>query len=187
MKLLRTLRHKMPDISRRVVAERSGREIADLRAHFGHEIRTTIYFYNNESVLAVPLTGTPGNMQAELLAPLVEEEPVSDERLGFIALQSLLSYRSEPAPSLRDWKIKDWATFKASGAKSVKAFNLASTAVSLETLFGGIRIEAGPLVPNDSVFAVRAWAPISVAHSELGQLLRKVVRGAFALRDAGVV
>jgi hypothetical protein len=177
----------MPDISRRVLADRSGREIADLQAHFGHEIRTTVYFYNGGRVLAAPLTGTPGNIHAELRVPLVEREPVSDEHLGYIALQSLLSYSSEPVPSLKDAKLTDWTTFKASGAKSVKAFNSATIAVSLQTAYGGINLEAGPLVPEDSVFAVRAWAPISIVHSELGQLIRKLIRGAEALRDAGVV
>ena len=177
----------MPDISRRVVADRSGREIADLQAHFGHEIRTTVYFYNCERVLAAPLTGTPGNIHAELRAPMVEDEPVSDENLGYIALQSLLSFNSEPVPSLRDSKRSDWTTYKASGAKSLKAFNGATIAVSLQTEHGGIKLEAASMLPEDSVFAVRAWAPISIVHSELGQLIRKLIRGAVTLRDAGIV
>lgn len=186
MNLFRSFRHPKPDISRRVVADRSGREIADLQAHYGHEIRSTVYFYNQQLVIAASLTGSPGNICAELTEPVVANEPVDDDRLGYMALHALLSYRSEKVPSLRDHKRRDWLTFKASGAKSLKAFNAATVAVSIETVYGSLRLEAAPLVADDSVFAVRAWAPISVTHFELGRLLRKLVTGANALQDAGI-
>jgi hypothetical protein len=187
MKILRQLRHPKPDINGRVVPDRSGRELVDLVAHYGHEVCANIYFHDGLQVLAAPMTGTPGNLYAELRDPQVEPEPVDDERLGAMALHALLSFDSAAVPSLRDFKLTDWSTFKASGAPSVKAFNRTSIAVRLETIYGTIRLEAAPLLPNDSVFAVRALASVSTMHSELGQLLRKLVRGAEALRDAGVV
>lgn len=187
MKFLREFRHPRPDISRRVVDDRSGREIADLKAHYGHELKSTVYFYDGRLVLAAPLTGSPGNVCAELTDPIVESEPVEDQRLGFIALQSLLSYRSQPVPSLRDYKQRDWVTFKSSGAKSIRSFNSVTVAVTVETVYGSLRLEACRLLPEDSVFAVRAWSSISVVHSELGQLMRRLVVGANAIGDAGVV
>jgi hypothetical protein len=187
MRLLRQLRHPRPDIGRRVVPDRSGREIVDLVAHYGHELRANVYFHDARQVLAAALTGTPGNLYAELRPPQVEAELVDDERLGAIALHALLSFDSTGVPSMRDYKPTDWSTYQASGAPSVKAFNRTTIAVSLETMHGTIRIEAASLLPGDSVFAVRALAPVSVVHSEMGQLLRRVVRGAQALRDAGVM
>ncbi|NJN05506.1 MAG: hypothetical protein HC814_02670 [Rhodobacteraceae bacterium] len=144
----------MPDISRRVYPDRSGWEVLAVRDHHGHEIGSSIYFYAQQRILAAPLTGTPGNIVAELSEPLVENEPVSNERLGYIALHALLQYRSEPVPSLRDSKRTDWVTYRASGAPSVRAFETASVRVSIATVFGDLRILAQHQLPGDSPFAV---------------------------------
>lgn len=88
----------MPDVSNRVRADQSGWELIALRNHFCHELSATVYFHDGKLVLAAPFTGTPGNIHAELQEPVVEREPVADERLGYMALEALLRFRSEPAP-----------------------------------------------------------------------------------------
>jgi hypothetical protein len=187
MKFLRRLRHPRPELATRVVAGRSGWEIVRLREHFGHELMAHVYFHGGVNVLAAAATGTPGNLHAEFDAPIVEAEPVDEERLGEMALQALLAFRSEPVLSLADHKRTDWTTYKASGAKSVKAFEASSVTVQLRTEFTMIRLEAGVSSLGLGTFAVRGYAPLAVEHDELGRLLRKLVLGAHALRDAGVV
>ena len=177
----------MPDITGRVSPGRSDREVVAVRDHVGHEIGSTLYFFAQRRVLAASLTGTPGNVVAELSNPLVESEPVSNERLGYVAFQSLLSYRSEPVPNLRDFKRTDWVTYRASGAKSVRAFEASSTRVSIATDRDDLRIEAQHQLTDESCFSVRGSVGIDAEHEELGALLRKLVAEARAARDAGVV
>jgi len=187
MNFFRKIRHTHPDLSRRAVTDRSGREIADLQAHFGHELRSFLYFYDEMLVLAAPLSGTPGNVNAELRDPVIAREPVSDERLGYMALESLLGYESGPIPSMKARKMTDWPTYQASGASSIKEFNRRTVGVMLETVYGSIRIEAWTLIPNENRFAVRTWASISELHIDLGATLRKIVVGAKSLQSAGVI
>ena len=186
MKLFRPSRVK-PDLTTRAVVGRSGYEIAALREYFGHSLSTALYFYDDRAILAAAMTGTPGNGHAELRPPIVLTEPVADESLGFSALEALLHFDSSPATVPAGWKGTDWPTFKASGAKSIKAFERSCCFVWLRTVnAGGIEIEGSCLKLQDSTIRVRAWVPISVEHSELGQVLRTVVRGAHLLRDEGV-
>jgi hypothetical protein len=104
-----------------------------------------------------------------------------------MAMQALLGYDPKAAPSQRDAKRSDWKTFQASGAKSIKAFERATTCVSIETFGIDLRLEAAPLVPNDSTFAVRAIAVGGSKHEALGTTIRKLVAGSKLLVDAGVV
>ena len=187
MKSFRQLRYKRPDISQRVVLDRSGREIADLQLHYGHDLRTFVYFYDEKLVLGEPISGTPGNINAALRDPIVEAEPVSDEKLGYLALDALLRYESGPIPNMRDSKKSDWKTFQVSGAPSLKEFGRRSVCVMIETMRGNLRLEAWSMIPEDNSFAVRAWSNISVIHGDLGNLLRKLVAGAKSLQSAGVV
>jgi hypothetical protein len=187
MKLLRSLRHPMPDISRRIHPDRSGWELLAVRNHYGHEISCSVYFYAERLVIAAPHTGTPGNLVAELLEPIVETEPVSNERLGYMALQALLQYRSEAVPSLRDSKRTDWVTYRASGARSVRAFEAASVRISVSTAYGDLRLHAQHQLLGDSPFSVHGLCSASIEHEAFGALLRKLVVGAIAIREAGVV
>jgi len=186
MKLFRTSKKK-PNVSQRVVADRSGYEISELEKFFGHSLSCSLYFYEQKRILAAPMTGTPGNIYAELREPLVLDEPAPDEDVGFTALQAMLLFDSSPVVIPAKWKATDWLTFQASGAKSLRAFDQASCHVRLKTVDGGgIDIESSWLHLHDSLICARGWVPISIRHSELGQLLRKLVRGARLLRDAGV-
>lgn len=184
MARLRKLRYPMPDISRRVHPDRSGFEILAARDHYGHEISCKLYFYAKHRIIAAPLTGTPGDLIAELTPPLVESEPVTNERLGHVALQCLLQYRSEGVASLRDAKRTEWVTYRASGAPSVRAFESATVCVSITTFFSDLRVEAQHLGPGDSPLAVRGLTRASIEHEAFGALLRKLVRGAVAIREA---
>jgi hypothetical protein len=158
-----------------------------MREYVGAVFRGSLYFYDSRLVIAASQTGVPGGLYAELQDPIVEPEPVSEDAVGFLAMQALLGFEPQPVPSMRDHKLTDWKTFRASGAASVKAFERLTTCVSIETFGTDLRLEAAPLIPNDSTFAVRALAVGSSKHEELGKLIRKLVFASGLLVDAGVV
>ncbi len=170
-----------------MLADRTGAEIFALVAHYGHELRGVIYFYDERRILAPALTGRPGDIHAELTEPLVEEEPLPNARVGYMALDTLLRYRPKRVSARKMRKLTDWPTFLASGAQSVKAFNRRAVRISLRTCHGAIELEAACAIKPERTYTVNACVPVSITHEELGQTLRKLVRGANILQEAGLV
>lgn len=188
MNVFRKMRFPRPDIEARRVPDRSGHEVAAACAHFGHDIKTYVYFFDNQWVLGALVSGTPGNLNAELREPLKAAEPVDDEMLGRMALDALLRFESRRVPSLTAAKQSDWPTFQASGARSVRAFQEHTVQVLIESVNGAsLRLEATALSPPDGRFAVRAYVSISATHSEIGALLRKLIAAANCLKSNGMM
>ncbi len=187
MSLISRLRHPKPDITKRNIANATGAELFALIKHYGHELRAVVYFYGDKRVIAAPLTGKPGDIQVEVQETTVENEPSPNARIGYIALDALLNYSPKKPPSQRKRQITDWPAFKASGSKSPTEFNRNSVSVSLRTLNGSIELEAASASSPEQKFAVRAWAPASITHEEMGELLRQLVRGAQIIQKAGLV
>ena len=187
MGLISRIRHPRPDITKRETADRSGAEILALTRHLGHELRGMIYFYNDRKVLAAPQSGRPGDELVELTDPVVEKEPVAAARIGYMAMDTLLRYQPKKVSARARRKAPEWPAFTASGADSVKAFNLGTIGVSLRTQDDSIELEAAGMINPERKFAVRARAPASISHAEMGALLQQLVKGAKLLQQNGLV
>ena len=179
-------RAQRPQFQFRHDDSRSVHEILALQEFCEQDLMTNVYFYAEELVLVAPIHEYR-SMPMELTTPVILQEPVSDEQLGLIAMNGLLAFKiaESPPPAVRGRS--DWATYQASGAKSLTAFEKTTIEVRVRAIKSTLRLEAYPLHCSWESFAIRSDAPPSIAHEDLGQRLRELVAAVKVLQVAGVV
>ncbi|PZO48541.1 MAG: hypothetical protein DCF16_16175 [Alphaproteobacteria bacterium] len=121
---------------------------------------------------------------AETGAPTVLALDVSNDELGRVVCDHLLAFEPETPANLPSNKT-EWPAFIASGARSVSGFESHSWQVLVETVGDCIRINARPLKSLHHEISVEGIE--RPHHANLGAVIRRVLAGALALREKGVI
>ena len=133
------------------------------------QLRATVYAFGADSFIVCATTSI-----AETGDVIRLPASVSNEALGLAALDQLLQCCAHPMPNLTEVKATTWPAFIASGAKTVRAFEQASTSVSIETAGMGIAVEGRRHAPRSQMYVGRTQ-PITGDPEELGEAVRAVV------------
>lgn len=166
----------------RVLPNQSTNELIDAKEHVGSELQAAVYLYNDEKFIICSIAGI-----SEYGEPAILNAAASDESLGLSLCDRLLQFQRSAERDISKDTLNDWAAFKASGAKTAKAFEQKSIYVYVTTMNSAIRIEAGPRVTNDG--SIKALCSISNGrdHSEIGAAIRKAIEATKALRNVGML
>ena len=166
----------------RVLEYQSTREIADAMKRLKCGLRAAVYLYDESSFIICSISGNTEYGEPVVLAVDAENDP-----LGLAVCDALLAYQRDNPPDHRASKLTEWAAFGASGAKTVKAFENKSWFIYVQTINTAIRMEARPRISNNSDLVAAATTSTGSMHVGVGQLLRKAIAGARALRKEGLV
>lgn len=166
----------------RALPDQSTRELIDAKERVGAELRATLYLYNDEKFIICSVAGI-----SEYGEPAIFDTAVSDQSLGLSLCDKLLQFQRSAGRDISKDTLNDWAAFKASGAKSAKAFEQKSIYVYVTTMNSAIRIEAAPRVTNEE--NLKALCSISNGrdHSEIGAAIRKAIEASKVLRNVGML
>ena len=134
------------------------------------QLRAQIYAFGTESLLVCATTSISEAGEVAKLAA-----SVSDEALGLAVLDQLLQCCAHPMPNMREAKATTWPAFIASGAKTVRAFEHASTSVSVETAGMGLKVEGRRHAPPSETYVGRLRS-ITGNPLELGAAVREVIK-----------
>lgn len=145
-------------------------------------LRATAYAIGDRIIISQSVGVGP---ELEVGEPIVLTTDIDDEHLGRAICDQLLAFRRGPLPDMRDRKLTDWAAYRASGARSIKQFEAKGYRISLRTVGDSIRLEAAPITSLHEAIGVAAIAPPD--HADGGARCRRVLKGAAALRDSGIV
>lgn len=157
---------------------------------YGHPLKATVYRYDQKMFLITSIQWKDG-LSCEFGEPSVLPIDVSNDDLGRTIGEHLLRHESSDpilggSPRNMKYSIKkNWPIFVASKAKSMTSFESRSFQVTIEAHLHGLRLDARPrktLHPSITVHA-----EVRPELEDLGAAVRRVLRGADALRDAGVV
>lgn len=166
----------------RVSPERSTHELMDARKRNRCELRASVYLYRNTKFIICCVADI-----AEYGEPIVLGADVPDEQLGVAVCDQLLNYKSRSKTRPSKWTLDDWAAYKASGAKSGRAFEADCMFAYITTVNTAILIDAAPRVSNERDLAARCSIPNGYIHAQIGAAVRKAIRAAGVLRDAGML
>ena len=166
----------------RVLEHQSTREIADAMKRLKCGLRAAVYLYDESRFIISSIAGN-----TEYGEPVVLENGVPDEDLGLAVCDALLAYKRDDPPGPNRGRLDDWAAYRASGAKTGKAFENNSWYVYVRTVKTAIRMGAGPRTSNNHDLQAVTTKPIGTMHVGIGQALRKAIAGARALRKEGLV
>lgn len=159
--------------------------IQRLRNLNGGELEAVIYRYADRKFLVTSVMSIPGSLSLETGQPSVLPIDASDEDLGRVVCEHLLRHDPREPPNQRHAKLTDWAVFKVSGDRSVSGFNSKSSRVTVQTINLILQLEAAPVRSLHGDICVQVTARLE--HGELGVSIRKALRAADALRQAGIV
>lgn len=165
---------------------RSNLALARQRKTLGTELRATAYFYDGQKIVISSVMSAVGSMIVETDDVSVLDSDVSDAILGRVLCDHLLRHVAQEPPSQRDAKRTDWPAFKASRARSVRAFEQKSSRAVVQTF--------GPLLLEIEVAPTRTYEPhlwvksvAAAQHDELGARVRDAIRGVELLQTAGAI
>ena len=149
-------------------------DITDRKAKLGRELYTALYFLPETGKMIVAPTNVNGiggfyyeQDEATLLEP-----PLDSAELGRLARAALIAFDVK-LQDMRNRKASDWAAYRVSGLKSIRAFEHAAIRITIETINTTLRLEAWPTL-NGTTF-VGGYLPPSAEHSEMGALIKQVV------------
>jgi hypothetical protein len=166
----------------RALPDHSTRELTDIKQSLGSELCAALYLYNDDKFIVSSIAGI-----AEYGEPIVLDANTTDESLGLALCDKLLEFKPRNNQDLSRSKLDDWPAYKASGAKSGKAFEQKSTYVYVTTINSAIHIEAAPRATNEQNLKALCSIPNGRSHSEIGAAVRKAINAATLLRNAGVL
>jgi hypothetical protein len=155
------------------------------RAATKGELMAHVYRHAARQFLVTSIMHVPGSVILECGEPSVLPFDVSDDELGRAVCEHLLRHEAREPPNLRNMKLTDWPVFKASRERSVSGFEAKSSIVTVETKGGVLVLEAAPVRSLQSGVSVKG--NVRPFHQELGGMIRMTLRGADALRQAGIV
>ena len=156
------------DLPPRCLADRRDALNELLHSKLWIELRVAIYAYANDCWL---LSATSGISEAG--EPVRLSYDASNNDLGNEILDLLLRCYAHPVAS-SDGSLEHWAVFRASGAKSGRSFERASTYVSIRTMNSGIVINANRRQPPSELYVGQTLS-ITPDPEELGRAVKKVV------------
>ncbi|MBT9290086.1 hypothetical protein [Prosthecodimorpha staleyi] len=158
--------------------------------HYGHPLKATVYRYDRKMFLVTSIQWKDG-LSREFGDPSVLPIDIENEVLNKTICEHLLRHESSNpilggSPRGMSYSIKNnWPIFMASKAKSMTSFESRSFQVAIEAHLHGVLLDARPrktLHPSITVHA-----EVRPELEDLGAAVRRVLRGADALREAGVV
>jgi hypothetical protein len=126
------------------------------------ELRVVLYAVADQFLILCTTTGIQ-----EAGEPRKLPSDVSHEVLGTAILDALLECEAYEPPPMRGPKLSDWAAFVVSQSKTVRAFEEASTYVTVLTVNSGIVIEASRRQPQSETYIGRQLS-ISSDPAKLG-------------------
>jgi hypothetical protein len=133
------------------------------------ELRVVLYAVADQFLILCTTTGIQ-----EAGKPQKLPSDISHEALGTAIRDALLECEAyEPSP-MRGPKLSDWAAFVVSQAKTVRAFEEASTYVTVRTVNLGIVIEASRRQPQSETYIVRKLS-IASDPATLGAAARSAI------------
>jgi hypothetical protein len=155
-------------------------EIADRKKRLKSDLHARLYWYEERHRIII--SSVSGIAETDI--PTVLPEDVSDDDLGRAVCDHLLAFEPN-TPDIRARKRADWPAFVASGAHSVSGFESHSWHVRVETVGVSIRVNASPLKSLHGEISVEGVAGPN--HADLGAVIRRVIAGAVALREKGLL
>ncbi|UCH47403.1 MAG: hypothetical protein JSU95_15190 [Betaproteobacteria bacterium] len=153
----------------------------DTKKRLRCELRASIYRYKDKFILC----SIAGN--TEYGEPLLLGTDISDDKLGLALCDQLLQYKAKEDRDCPKSSLSNWRAFKASGAKSVRSFEENAMFVYVRTINTAINIEAAPRVANEQELVALCSISNGRNHAEVGATVRKAIRAAEVLRDAGML
>lgn len=155
------------------------------RLKLDHELVAVLYRYRDTDFLVTSVMGAEGGIGNETGEPTVLPATVDDAELGRVVWLHLFAHvRAEPHAASGE-KRSDWPVYRASGACSTADFEAHGIRIRIETVNLVARAEARPCASPHPEIAVRGTAGHDPA--AIGAMIRRVLRGADALRAAGIV
>jgi hypothetical protein len=164
----------------RVLSDASYVEIAHRRRSLECELRARLYFYDETKFIVCSASGISESGEPTVLPP-----DVSDDDLGRCVCDHLLSFNPKSPENMREHKMRDWPAYKASGAKSIRAFQERTWRMMLTTSNTTIMIDAAPV--NTLWREITAHGTSLPRHDNVGRVIRRTLRGAMVLRENGVI
>lgn len=141
----------------------------ELKATVQVELRTVLYAYNEQHFIVCSTTGI-----SEAGEPAVLTFDVGDQELGAVVLSKLLETYVFPKPAYKENKLADWPAFRASGAKTGRAFEENSIYITVATVNTGLRVEARPRLQMSGIY-VGIPHSVAVRPEELGSTIHTLV------------
>ncbi len=166
----------------RVSPQRSTRELMDARKRNRCELRASVYLYRHASFIVCCIADI-----AEYGEPIVLDADVPDEQLGLGVCDQLLNYKPRINRDLSKSTLEDWPAYQVSGAKSGRSFEENCMFVYVTTINTAINIQASPRLSNEKELVAQCSIANGREHSEMGATIRKAIRAAEVLRDAGML
>lgn len=166
----------------RVSPQRSTRELMDARKRKRCELRASVYLYRNTSFIVCCIADI-----AEYGEPIVLDANVPDEQLGLGVCNQLLNYKVRINRDLSKSTLDDWPAYQVSGAKSGRSFEENCMFVYVTTINTAINFQASPRLSNEKELVAQCLIANGRDHSEIGAAIRKAIRAAEVLRDAGML
>lgn len=156
-------------------------DITGRKATLGRELYTALYYLPDTGMMIfAPTNVNEAGIYYEQDNASILEPPLDSVELGRRARVSLTSFDCKPQ-DLRNRKASDWAAYRVSRVKSIRAFENAAIRVTIETINTTLRIEAWP-THNGTIFVGGCVSP-SAEHSEMGALIKHVVTCCQKLRS----
>lgn len=155
-------------------------EIAHYRRSLECELQARLYLYDETTFIVCSVSGISETGEPTMLPP-----DVSDNDLGCCVCDHLLSFNPKSPENMRTHKVSDWPAYKASGAKSIRAFQERTWRMMLTTSNTTIMIDAAPI--NTLWHEITAHGTSLPRHDNVGRVIRRTLRGAIVLRENGVI
>lgn len=168
--------------TKRVLANRSTREIADKRKDLNSELLASIYLYKDSKFIICAIAG-----HTEHGEPFVLDVNISDDELGKSICDKLLEFQKKNLFPNTDTKLSDWEAYNVSGASTGKAFENNSIYVYIRTINSAISMEARPRVTNEKDLSALCTVSNGRLHVEIGAAARKAINAVKLLREAGAL
>ena len=155
------------------------REVAD---QTGRNPMASVYLSEvRDRIIVCPMTSPEKGLYVEAEATADRPFTSDSEVLGQSVWEALL--RFQVSPQLGSHKKTDWPAFRASGAKSVRAFEYEFVRVAVEAFPCVLRVEATvPCNGADGLFVGR-YISNACEFEELGELIQQVSRCSIIVRD----
>lgn len=165
----------------RALPHYSAREIADKKQELGCELRAVIYFYDEKKYIVSAVAGI-----SEYGSPTIIDVSDSDETIGLAVCDKLLEFKQRTEKNAFKAKLDDWASYKSSGSKTGKSFELKSIYISVSTVNTAIQFKAAPRISNEKSLKAVCFNS-NGNHAEIGSAVRKSIKASQVLRNAGML
>ncbi|MDJ0760915.1 MAG: hypothetical protein QNJ19_16090 [Woeseiaceae bacterium] len=166
----------------RVLPGHSTRELTDAKKRCKGELCAAIYLYDDSVFILSAIAG-----HTEAGEAVVLDVDVSDEALGETLCDKLIEYEPNDRRERPSHPVRDWAVFRASGARSGRGFEERSFYGYVRTINTAIRIDVTPRKTNHPEIRASCSLSNGQSHSSIGAAVRRAFEASKILRQAGKV